>query len=64
MSGILGGGKPGYASQCEECGECADKCPQHIPIPEYLAKVAADMEGPEMEKRLAMARKLFQKEQN
>jgi predicted aldo/keto reductase-like oxidoreductase len=63
MSGMLAGGKSGYASQCEECGECLDKCPQHIPIPEYLAKVAAEMEGPEMEKRLAMAGKLFQKEQ-
>jgi hypothetical protein len=62
MSGIVAGGKPKYASQCIECGECLDKCPQHIPIPEFLAKVAAEMEGPEMEKRLAVARKLFQEE--
>src|SRR4030042_5639702 len=59
MSGIVGDGKPKYASQCVECGECLDKCPQHIPIPEFLAKVAAEMEGPDLEKRLAIARKLF-----
>jgi predicted aldo/keto reductase-like oxidoreductase len=60
MSGIVGDGKTKYASQCVECGECLDKCPQHIPIPEFLAKVAAEMEGPEMEKRLDVARKMFQ----
>jgi predicted aldo/keto reductase-like oxidoreductase len=63
MSGLLTDGKPKYASQCVECGECLEKCPQHIPIPEFLAKVAAEMEGPELEKRLVTARKLFQQEQ-
>ncbi len=62
MSGILADGKPKYASQCMECGECLDKCPQHIPIPEFLAQVAAEMEDAEMEQRLAMARKHFQVE--
>jgi predicted aldo/keto reductase-like oxidoreductase len=62
MSGILGDGKSKWASQCIECGECLDKCPQHIPIPDFLAKVAADMEGPEIEKRLALARELFQED--
>jgi hypothetical protein len=23
---------------CEECGECADRCPYHLPIPETLKK--------------------------
>jgi hypothetical protein len=63
MSGLLADGKPKYASQCVECGECLDKCPQHIPIPEFLAKVAAEMEGPDLEKRLDMARKMFHEEQ-
>jgi len=27
------------ASACVECGECEEKCPQHIPIREELAKV-------------------------
>lgn len=64
MSGILADGKPKFASQCVECGECLDKCPQRIPIPELLAQVAAEMEGPEMEQRLAVARKQFQEERS
>ena len=60
MSGILAGGEPKFASQCVECGECLEKCPQHIQIPDFLKKVVAEMEGPEMEKRLTIAKKAFQ----
>jgi predicted aldo/keto reductase-like oxidoreductase len=40
---FLGGmfGSPGFASQCLECGECEEKCPQGISIREQLKKVAA-----------------------
>jgi predicted aldo/keto reductase-like oxidoreductase len=27
------------ADKCTECGECLEKCPQHIDIPEWLKKV-------------------------
>jgi len=37
--------KPGLASQCTECGECVEKCPQKIPIPDKLKEVKNDMEG-------------------
>jgi predicted aldo/keto reductase-like oxidoreductase len=58
MSGILSG-KRGYASQCIQCNTCMDKCPQHIEIPTMLAQVAAELEGPRLEERVAMARKMF-----
>ena len=49
-------GKPGYASQCNQCGECLDKCPQQIDIPTYLEKVAAELEGPHLAQLEQMVR--------
>jgi len=37
--------KAGFASQCVECGQCLEKCPQGINIPEVLKRVAVEMEG-------------------
>ena len=62
MSGELVDGRPGYASQCVACGACLDKCPQQIAIPDILAQIAEEMEGPEMPKRLEAARKMFKVE--
>jgi predicted aldo/keto reductase-like oxidoreductase len=39
---FLGGffdGIPAYASCCQDCGECEEKCPQGLPIRENLRKV-------------------------
>jgi hypothetical protein len=36
--------EPGFASQCVECGQCMEKCPQSIEIPEVLKRVAAVLE--------------------
>jgi uncharacterized protein len=44
LAGILSG-KRGYASQCEQCGDCVDKCPQGLAIPELLAEVTAQFES-------------------
>jgi predicted aldo/keto reductase-like oxidoreductase len=64
MSGDLTGGVSGYASQCIRCGQCVDKCPQKIPIPDVLSQVVDDMEGEGLAERLVMARKIMLKEVN
>ncbi len=56
LSGDLTG-RPGYASQCVECGECLEKCPQHIEIPEVLAQVATEMETDDMADKVKMVLK-------
>ena len=38
------GGRPSYASLCVECGACEKKCPQSLPIRQYLKDVSRDME--------------------
>ena len=37
--------KPSLASVCVQCGECLEKCPQHLPIPDLLKDVKEEMEG-------------------
>ncbi|MFV0436665.1 MAG: aldo/keto reductase [Desulfopila sp.] len=38
-------GNQTYASQCVECGECMEHCPQHIEIPDRLKEVVAYCEA-------------------
>ncbi len=59
MSGVLTGDPSGYASQCIQCGECLEKCPQNIDIPQFLLETAEDFEDAEMEDRVAMVNKAF-----
>jgi len=54
--------KSGYASQCVQCGECLEKCPQHIDIPEQLEKVAAELEGSNLAEIEMMVRESFSKQ--
>ena len=32
---------PAAAEQCTECGECAERCTQHLPVPERMKELAA-----------------------
>ncbi len=59
MSGDLVDGRPGYASQCVKCGACLEKCPQQIPIPDFLAQVAAELEDADLPNRVSTAQKIF-----
>jgi predicted aldo/keto reductase-like oxidoreductase len=45
QNGGLVSEKPTMASMCVECGECLEKCPQHLPIPDLLKDVQEEMEG-------------------
>lgn len=38
-------GEAALASKCVQCGQCIEKCPQGLAIPELLEEVRKDMEG-------------------
>ncbi|MCG8636129.1 MAG: aldo/keto reductase [Desulfobacterales bacterium] len=59
---IFSGEGLGYASQCIQCGECLDKCPQDIPIPEALEWVLEDLEDEQTPVRLARGKKMLNME--
>jgi uncharacterized protein len=59
MSGVVTDGTPGYASQCTQCGACLEKCPQQIQVPDVLAEVATELEGPDLLQRAAAAQTMF-----
>lgn len=51
---------PHKASQCEQCGECEDACPQKLPIQDLLKEVAAEMEGPFFDTKVWAFKKFMQ----
>jgi len=59
LCGGLTGGIPGYASQCVQCGQCVEKCPQHLDIPKHLAVAAETLEGPDLDTMVAAAKNMF-----
>lgn len=58
LSGCVSHLEPGFASQCVACGECLEKCPQGIEIPDHLAQIAEEMEE-ELEIRLTRVKKML-----
>ena len=59
LGGAVALGNPGYASLCVQCGEWVDKCPQHLDIPTILESVVEELEGPDLGKKVAMAKQAF-----
>jgi uncharacterized protein len=60
LSGVLSGGKTGLASQCIQCGECMEKCPQNLKIPDLLKAVVEELEGSDWEQTKVKAKNIFQ----
>lgn len=62
-SGMLSGkSDPVYASDCVQCEECLEKCPQNIDIPRFLALAAEELEDDNIDNRIAMAKKMLNME--
>ena len=59
LSGILSGKDPAFASLCVECEECLEKCPQHLDIPTHLKSVVEELEGEDLEQRIAILKQAF-----
>ena len=57
--GLQAEAAPGFASNCVRCGECLDKCPQEIAIPDHLEDVVAELEGPDFADRIATVKERF-----
>ena len=58
FSGMLTS-ESGYASQCVQCGDCLEKCPQHIEIPDHLENVVKELGGPDLQEREAIVKKML-----
>ena len=59
LGGILSVGGPEFASQCVQCGKCLEKCPQHLDIPTILESAVAELEGPDLEESVAIAKQVL-----
>lgn len=59
LGGILRGADRNFASQCVQCGQCLNLCPQNLPISGMLEKVAEEFEGPGLGERMEFAKQLF-----
>jgi len=58
MGGLFSGTQS-FASQCVQCEECLEKCPQQIEIPDFLEKVVEELEDGDVKKRIAIGKKMF-----
>ena len=54
----VGAKKPGFASQCTECGKCEKNCPQSIEIRKEMKNARKDLEGIFFKPMVAVFRKI------
>jgi uncharacterized protein len=47
MGGLMGIEEGQRASSCQNCGECIEKCPQQIKIPDHLKKAHEKLYDPD-----------------
>ncbi len=59
LSGVISVGEPEFAYQCVQCGKCLEKCPQNLDIPKILESVVEELGGPDLKKRIAIAKHIF-----
>lgn len=59
LGGMQSASERAYASQCINCGQCVQKCPQHLPIPELLPQVAREFETIWLQLLMVYARMFF-----
>jgi len=59
LGGAVGLGEPEFASLCTQCGQCMEKCPQHIDIQVILESVVKELEGSDLKKRMEMVNQVF-----
>lgn len=57
--GAAMGGEQGLASLCKNCGVCVERCPQGLPIPDLMRKVADEFEGPSLPLRMWLYRRML-----
>ena len=58
MSGMLGGASRAMRPNAP-MRRLSEKCPQNIEVPDVLAQVVAEFEGPDLQQRVAMGRAMF-----
>ncbi|WP_340819951.1 aldo/keto reductase [Methanolobus sp. WCC4] len=62
LAGVVSLDEPHFASQCVKCGECLERCPQDLPIPDLLEEVVRDLEGDDLDERVKMVKMMFFRE--